>query len=126
MARHAVAALTLLLVSALPVDAQEDVRRRSFVFLDNNLTIEVLSEDAGVLRVVRGEAGLLEVAARAPNGFASFALGGREENELRLTALGNRAEYIVVVPEDAYVRVRLPGKPTEVLSRPASTYTWGS
>jgi hypothetical protein len=123
-------ALALLAVGSAQTAAQErDVARRAFTFLDRNLTIEVVSEAAGALHVVRGEPGIVEVAARAPEGFAGFAMGGREENELRLTAVGgSRVDYMVSVPEDVRVRVLLPGRQhMEVAStRPAMTYNWAA
>lgn len=118
----------LLLVT--PVAGQErQVARRQYTFLDNTLTIDVLSEASGVLRVLRGEPGLVEVAARAPKGFPAFAMGGREGHDLRLTAMGaERVDFLVVVPEDVRVRIRLPDRRhVEIASssRPAATYSWG-
>lgn len=113
---------------ATPVAAQRDVTRRSYTFFDNNLTIDVVEGASGVLQVMRGEPGRLEVAARAPRGVAGFGLGGRDNNALRLTALGSqRVEYLVIVPEDVRIRVRLPGRSVaEVASRrPSATYSWG-
>jgi hypothetical protein len=127
MTRYGLAALTLLLASTMPVAAQTDVKRKTYTFLDRNLTIEVVAVQSGSLRILRGEAGLLEVVARAPDGFAGFALGGAQEDQLRLTSVGAQtAEFLVVVPEDARVRVRLPDRQhVEVASaRPVTTYTW--
>ncbi|MEX2281051.1 MAG: hypothetical protein WEE89_01035 [Gemmatimonadota bacterium] len=112
-----------------PARAQEwEVTRRAFTFLDGTLTIDVISEGSGSLQILRGEAGRIEVAARAPRGLPGFALGGREGDELRLTALGaGQVDYLVMVPEDIRVRVRLPERRNvEVPStRPAANYTWG-
>src|SRR6476661_806657 len=94
-------ALALVGVIAAPAAAQKDVARHSFTFLDNNLTIQVISEHAGVLRVMRGEFGRVEVAARAPDGVPGFSLGGREGHDLLLTSVGSeKVDYIVVVPEE--------------------------
>jgi hypothetical protein len=118
------------LLLATPLVAQErQVARRQYTFLDNSLTIDVLSEASGVLRVLRGEPGMVEVAARAPKGFPAFAMGGRDGHDLRLTAMGaDRVDYLVVVPEDVRVRIRLPDRrQVEIASsRPAATYTWGA
>jgi len=122
-------ALTLACVFAAPAAAQHDVARRAFNFFDNTLTIQVISESSGILRIVRGEEGRLEVAARTPDGIPAFALGGRDGDELRLTAVGsNHVDYVVAIPEDVRVRVLLPDrKNLEIAStRPAATYTWGS
>lgn len=93
------------------LQAQEyAVTRRVFSFFDNQLDIDVLANSAGQLQVIRGEAGRVDVAAHATEGVASFGLATDRGNTLRLTALGAKeAEYVVVVPEQANVRVRLPG-----------------
>ena len=120
-------ALTLVGVIAAPAAGQKDVTRRAFTFLDNNLTIQVVSDNAGVLRVMRGESGIVEVRARAPEGVAAASLGGRDGHDLTLTALGSdKVDYIVVVPEEVRVRVILPDrKSLEVAStRPTATYSW--
>ncbi|MGH7461296.1 MAG: hypothetical protein ACREMA_09745, partial [Longimicrobiales bacterium] len=128
MIRHGGAVLTLLLATALPASAQLDVARRSFIFLDTNLTIEVVSENAGALRVLRGEAGIVEVAGRAPGGFPAFALGGREGDNLQLTSIGAAdADFVVIVPEDVRVKIRLPkSAKIETAGRPSATYRWGA
>ena len=116
---------SLLLVAS--VNAQERVTRRAFQFFDTQLTIDVVAEAGGVLRVMRGKHSSVEVSGRAVNGVAGFSIGGREDNELRLTAVGgDHADYLVIVPEDVRVRVRLPDrKHMEIASsRPAATYTW--
>jgi hypothetical protein len=59
-------ALALAGVIAAPAAAQHEVARRSFNFFDNTLTIQVLSESSESLRIVRGEEGRLDVAARHP------------------------------------------------------------
>jgi len=126
MIRNGGAVLTLLLATALPASAQLDVARRSFIFLDTNLTIEVVSENAGALRVLRGEAGIVEVAGRAPGGFPAFALGGREGDNLQLTSIGAAdADFVVIVPEDVRVKIRLPkSSKIETAGRPSATYKW--
>lgn len=103
---------TLFLVAAAPLHAQEDnVVRRIFTFLDSRLTVDVLVESPGVLRMIRGEAGEVQVAARASRGFAGFGLAGRGDNELKLTALGaDHVEYLVIVPERVRVSVRMPDR----------------
>lgn len=119
----------LVALVSVPAAAQRDVARRSYTFWDNSLTIQVESEKGGVLRILRGEHGRIEVAARAPDGFPAFALGGRENSELRLTSMGaEHADYLVVVPEDVRVRVSLPDRRhLEIAStRPSATFTWGA
>jgi hypothetical protein len=117
------------LCAAGDVQAQEyELTRRQFTFFDNSLTVEVVSDAPGQLQVVRGEPGKIEVAARVPGGIPAFALGGREYDRLRLTAVGgDRADFVVIIPEDATVRVQLPDRHGhQVKSQQRSgMYTWG-
>jgi hypothetical protein len=130
MKRVPVLLAVTMLVSAAAAQAQErELSRRQFPFFGNYVTVEVVADVAGKLQVVRGEEGMIEVAARVPGGIPSFALGGRGGDRLRLSALGgDHADFIVVVPEDASVRVQLPesrGQQTSTL-RSGSTYQWGA
>jgi hypothetical protein len=123
--------LAFLLAAALPAaaGAQQDVNRRTFTFLENHLEVAVLADAPGVLQVVRGELGQLEVAGRASEGFAGYGLGGHLTRQLRLTAVGaEAAEYLVVVPEHVNVRVHLPdGTSADLPPRaPAATYRWAA
>lgn len=117
-----------LLASAAELSAQErGVARREFPFFDHHLTIEVEAEMPGRLQVVRGEIGRIEAAGRVPGGIATFALGGREGDRLRVTGLGgDHADFVVVVPEDASVRVRLPNRDAHHVNTLSSggTYSW--
>jgi hypothetical protein len=121
-------AVLLTFAAVAPARAQErGVARRLFTFLDTKVTVEVLADAPGTLQIVRGEPGQIDVAARVPGGVSAFALGGRSGDNLRLTALGGEsAEFIVVVPEDVYLRVRLPNNKAGELgsTRPAGTFTW--
>lgn len=118
-------------LAALPAaaDAQRDVTRRAYTFLENRLVVAVHAEAPGELQLVRGQPGRLEVAARSRDGFAGFGLGGDVTRHLRLTAVGSEAvQYLVVVPEHVVVRVQLPdGSTRSVPSRHGiSRYSWGS
>lgn len=119
--------LSLLLAAAAPAAAQErGASHRQFTFLDTDLTIEVLTDLPGTLQVVRGEPGVVDVAGKVPGGLSAAALGGREGDHLRLSAAGgSHADFIVVIPEDVYLRVNLPNqKSGELGGRPAATFTW--
>jgi hypothetical protein len=123
--------LAIALFSAVaPASAQEwGVNRRFFTFLDNEVTVEVTAETEGRLHVLRGEPGRIEVSGRVDGGMSSFALGGRDGSTLRITAVGGQnADFILVVPEDTYLRVHLPNSRSgEVASsRPGGTFTWPS
>jgi hypothetical protein len=120
----------LALAAALPAaaDAQRDVTRRAYTFLEDRLVVAVLAEAPGELQVVRGQRGLVEVAARSRDGFAGFGLGGDFTRQLSLTAVGSDAvQYLVVVPEHVAVSVVLPrGGTSHVPGRDGvATYRWG-
>jgi hypothetical protein len=125
-------AWTLLLLATLarPGVAQEgeSVRQERFTFLGSDLTIEVLVDVPGKLRLIHGVAGEIDVTGRGRPGIVGFGLAGGDRDELRLTAVGaDSVEYLVVVPEDVRVRVRLPGRPVaEVFgtTQATATYTW--
>ena len=124
----ALLSLAILTCSTQAAAQEYELTRRHYTFFDNSLTIEVVSEIPGRLQVVRGEKGRVEVAARVPGGIPAFAMGGREYDRLRLTALGGEeADFVVVVPEDASVRVKLPNARSHAMTsmRPAGTFSWG-
>jgi hypothetical protein len=121
------AGLALLAGASESVAQERGVARREFPFFDHHLTIEVEAEMPGKLQVVRGEIGRIEAAGRVPGGIATFALGGREGDRLRVSALGGeQADFVVVVPEDASVRVRLPNRDAHQVNTLSSggTYSW--
>jgi hypothetical protein len=104
------AAAFCLAVGASAVAAQEDVTRRSFAFLADDLRIEVQTPLAGSLRLVRGGRASVEVAARVPGGIAAIGLSDRTTEVLRLTATGSAtADFVVSVPERVSVTIALPG-----------------
>jgi hypothetical protein len=120
----------LVLAAALPgaADAQRDVTRRAYTFLDDRLVVAVHAEAPGELHVVRGQRGRVEVAARSRDGFAGFGLGGDFTRQLRLTAVGaETVQYLVVVPEHVHVSVLLPrGGTAHGADRDGvATYRWG-
>lgn len=128
MTKLFVAAAAALLVGAHGAAAQErEVTRRTYTFLHDQLVINVIADAPGELQVLRGERGRVEVAARSADGFPGFGLGGNITRELRLTAVGaERVSYLVVVPENVRVTVRLPaGGEASLASRaPSGQYRW--
>ncbi|HEX7091246.1 MAG TPA: hypothetical protein VF192_13980 [Longimicrobiales bacterium] len=121
--------VALTLAFATPVAAQEtEVARRTFTFVNNDLTIEVLGRSPGELHLIRGQAGQIEVAARTDDGIAGFGLAGEARDRLKLTAVGgDRVTFLVVVPTDLRVRVELPEQPVaEIFGSldQAATYSW--
>jgi hypothetical protein len=121
-------ALALAVLVPGAADAQRDVTRRTYTFLEDRLVVAVHAEAPGELQVVRGQRGRVEVAARSRDGFAGFGLGGDFTRQLRLTAVGSEAvQYLVVVPEHVAVSVLLPrGGSAHVPDRDGiATYRWG-
>lgn len=82
--------------------------RYAFSFFDRYLVVSVEEESPGALRLLRGGRGELRVTADAERGIAEVGFD-RERSELRLGGLGDGFRYVVVVPPDVAVRVRLPG-----------------
>jgi hypothetical protein len=126
--KHILAALAL--AAALPVaaEAQRDVTRRAYTFLEDRLVVAVHAEAPGELQVVRGQRGRIEVAARSSDGFAGFGLGGYLTRRLSLTAVGSDAvQYLVVVPEHVHVSVILPhgGSADVPYGDGIESYSWG-
>lgn len=124
--RHVLTLLALLM--AAPVAAQEwQVARETFPFAGNRLTILVDAETPGTLRIIRGLPGSVRIASRAPMGFTAAGLG--ERDELILSSIGTGpVDYMVAVPEEVWVQVRLPGSTfgEAVASRIRSrTFAWG-
>ena len=120
-------AITLLTSTAAASAQEYELTRRQFPFFGNYVTVEVVADVPGKLQVVRGEEGIIEVAARVPGGIPAFALGGRGGDRLRLSALGGEAaDFIVIVPEDASVRVKLPETAGQQVStqRSGGVYVW--
>ncbi len=105
----------------------QPTEHRLFTFLGSSLTVDVQSDAPGTVHVIHGQRGQVEVTARAANGFAGFGISDTRER-LTLTSAGaTRVDYLVVVPEQAAVRVRLPGAGAAqtfgTLERSAS-YSW--
>jgi hypothetical protein len=127
----ALTAFTALAASAgTSLRAQEyEVSRRIYNFYDDRLDIEVLANSAGQLQILHGDGGRVEVAAHASSGIAASALATERGSVLRLTALGAKsAEYVVIVPEQADVRVKLPGRSgwTDAARYASSKFRWDS
>jgi hypothetical protein len=103
--------VTLALAAAVlasPAAAQEwQVARETFAFAGSQLEIEVDAYAPGTLRVIRGNPGSVHVAGRAVSGFTGAGLG---DERLTLTAAGDGpVDYLVSVPVDVWVEVRIPG-----------------
>jgi hypothetical protein len=125
--KYLVACLAFIVLLPITVAAQHDVNRRTYTFLDNRLDVAVIAEVPGMLQIVRGERGRVEVAGRSSDGFAGSALGGRFTRQLRLTAVGARTvEFLVVVPEHVALRVQLPDGASASITpgTTAASYRW--
>lgn len=98
------------LSAAAPVAAQEWlVNRERFRYIGTRLTVDVVSEAAGTLRILRGQDGWVGVAGRVPAGFAVAGL--TDDDHLMLSAAGaGPVDYMVTIPEGVWVVVRLPDR----------------
>lgn len=107
MIRLTTAVLALLV--AMPLAAQEwQVAREQFTFVGTRLTIQVDVEAPGTLRLIRGQPGSVRVASRSQRGFTASGLA--DDDRLTLSAAGaGPVDYLVAVPENVWVDVRLPG-----------------
>lgn len=105
------AGIVVLAVPMQEASAQErEVLRRTFTFIENDLTVEIDAEAPGELQIARGGLGRVDVAARAAEGFAGLGLAGGSADRLVLTAMGaERVQYLVLVPAEVRVKVRIPG-----------------
>ena len=117
----------LCLLLAVPAAAQEwQVARERFAFVGHRLTVNVDSDAPGTLRIIRGGPGSVRVASRAVTGFTAAALA--DQDELTLTTAGSGpVDYLVSVPEETWVNVRLPGSRfgESVRGRQSSrTFSW--
>lgn len=114
--RFLIPLLTALALAA-PLAAQEwQVARERFVFVGTRLTILVDAEAPGSLRLIRGAAGSVRVTSRAKEGFTTSGLA--DNDRLTLSAAGQGpVDYLVAVPENVRVDVRIPGTRGERLAR---------
>ena len=115
---HAVIAVVAAVALTSSADAQEwQVAREQFAFAGTRLTVRVDVEAPGSVQVIRGAPGSIRVASRAQEGFTSSGLA--EDDELTLTAAGaGPVDYLIAVPENVWVNVRLPGRsPGKSLAR---------
>lgn len=115
-------ALAAVLLTAGPIGAQDVpgqwnrddvpwVERGWFTLVGNDLTIEVDAAAPGTLLVLRGEAGRVQVRARAYGGLAGFSFTDRGRARLHLSgAAAESVAYVVVIPARARVSVRLPDR----------------
>lgn len=120
-------AIGLLALTPAAGAAQDDVARRSYGFVGDNLSIEVHTTAAGSIQILRGGRASLDVAGRVPGGIPAFGFSDRTGEVLRLSATrGTIADFTVVVPEGVSVNLWLPGN-TDPLSLglgPTSLYSW--
>jgi hypothetical protein len=107
---HASLALLATLTLATPLAGQEwQVARQQFAFVGTRLVIQVDVESPGTLRLIRGAPASVRVASRAQAGFTTSGLA--EDDRLTLSAAGpGPVDYLVAVPENVWVQVRLPDK----------------
>jgi hypothetical protein len=108
----------------------QEVKRERFTFIGTSLEIQVSVEAPGALRLLHGQAGEISVTARAVSGVAGAGFSGTDPGTLLLSAVGaERVEYLVTIPQNTQVRIRLPDRPVaETLGTLQRTalYQWGT
>ncbi|MBX6364128.1 MAG: hypothetical protein IRZ00_09695 [Gemmatimonadetes bacterium] len=130
MRRSALATMIVLLLGlprlAAAQAANTEMLRRSFTYLGDALTIDITADAPGRIRLIHGADGVVEVTARAAEGFAGIGAPTLEGGHLTLTAVGaKQVEYLVAVPAATRVQVVLPGREgAEVFGRTSRTATW--
>lgn len=121
---------TLVLVASNASAQSADVVRRSYTFVATELEIHVVASTPGRLRLMHGGWGEVDVTGRSQDGIVATALGDENGTDgvLTLTCLGgSRADFIVVVPPEVRVRIRLPGQTTASVfdrTHDVTTYPW--
>lgn len=118
------------LAAAAPLQAQGgQVSRGRYTFVNTRLSIEVTTDLPGLLRVMHGAVGEVDVTARAPGGLVTSSLGGRTSDVLHITALGGRRlDAIVSVPPQVWVNIHVPGSGSAAVFsglNDTKTYHWG-
>ncbi|HET9983029.1 MAG TPA: hypothetical protein VFQ38_05570 [Longimicrobiales bacterium] len=130
MRRSALATMVVLLLGlprlAAAQGANTETLRRSFPYLGDALTIDVVADAAGRIRLIHGANGVVEVTARATEGFSGIGVPTLEGGHMTLTAVGaKQVEYLVAVPAAIRVQVVLPGREgAEVFGRTSRTASW--
>jgi hypothetical protein len=91
---------------------------RTFPFVGNQLRVTISGPAAGTLRVARGDLGEVGVVARATGGVPAAALDqSTGQSEMTLdSGPATRVDYVLTLPGDARLDVRLAGRPAASLS----------
>ncbi len=102
--------------------------QRTFTFVGNELRVTISGPGAGTLRVARGEVGQVGLVARAADGVPAAALqdaAGRSEMTLD-SGPAARVDYVLTIPADTRLSVRLAGRPAASLStlEQAGGWSW--
>jgi hypothetical protein len=115
--------------SAQPAAPAPELVQRSFVYLGHDLRVTILGEAAGTIRVMRGEAGRLDLNGRVVGGLVTTGLEDGSPSELTLASGGaSRVDWVLVVPRDVRLSLRLRGQPAATLGTlaPAATWNWAA
>lgn len=101
---------------------------RTFPFVGNELRVTISGPGAGTLRVARGELGQAGLVARSAGGVPAANLEespGRTELTLD-SGPAARVDYVLTIPAQARLTVRLAGRPGATLSQldQAGGWTW--
>lgn len=99
---------------------------RSFPFVGNELRVTIHGAAAGRLHVVRGEMGTVNVFSRATGGLALGVLDGPiDQGEMTLeSGPASRVDYVLTIPAETRLTVRVAGHPGATLSPLDMTGNW--
>lgn len=106
--------------------ASTETMRRSFTYLGDALTIEVVADAPGRIHLIHGGNGMVEVTARATDGFTGIGAPTLERGHLTLASVGaSKVEYLIAVPEEMRVQLVLPGREgAATFGRTSRTASW--
>lgn len=114
--------------AAQPAPVAADLVQQTFTFIGTELRVTIAGAAGGTIQLVRGAPGMLALRARAVGGLPSAALVPQAEpGELTLTSgTATRVDYVLTVPQNAYVSVHLPGHPAATLgsNEERGAWTW--
>jgi hypothetical protein len=114
---------------AQPAASAPEPVQRSFVYLGHDLRVTIAADAAGTIQVVRGEDGRLDLNGRATGGLATAGLANDARDELTLTSSGaSRIDWVLAVPRDVRVSLRLPDQPAATLGTlaPSGSWSWAA
>jgi hypothetical protein len=99
---------------------------RSFTYLGSDLRVTISSGAPGTIELMRGDAGILRLTASASGGLPGAGFDASQTTaELTLSAPGaEKVDYLLEVPTDVRVTVRVAGQPGVTMGTLDRTASW--